>query len=194
MKWKLNKRTMQMEPHKETGIRVSARQGGIMVEDFDKHIQFLINYPDNRITHCVGIQPTNLHVFDIQKSRQIADRVMRLGAGRNIDKTYFDWKTYSINNRNDMKVLKFNEFNKTNESYTNDYDPVKDGFVAGEWHGEDAIVVYMDDDEYTFLVGPYTEEDAVEYIENGDTPENHDKYGDDVVTCSVEEWREQQTY
>lgn len=185
MKWELNKRTMQMEPRKETGIRVSARHGGIMVEDFDKHIQFLINYSDNRITHCVGIQPTNLHVFDVQKSRQIADKVMRLGAGRNIDK-YFDWKTYSINNRNSMNVLKFNEFNKTNESYTNDYDPIEDGFITGECHGEDAIGVYMDDDEYT--LGPFTEEDASEYIENSDT-----HYGDAIVTCSVEEWDEQQT-
>ncbi len=124
MKWELNRRTMQMEPKKETGIRVSTRQGGIMVEDHDKNIQFLINYSDNRITHCVGIQPTNLHVFDNLKSRQIADKVMRLGAGRNIDKIYFDWKTYSINNRNNMKnnehhIYRLEEYNEfINEAHS----------------------------------------------------------------------------
>ena len=92
-----------------------------------------------------------------------------------------------------MNVLKFNEFNKTNESYGNDYNPIEDGFITGEWHGYDAIVVYMDDDEYTILVGPFTEEDAIEFIENGDTPENDEKYGEYVVTCTHEEWDEQQT-
>ena len=54
MKWKFNPKTGRMEQEKRTGVEVSARQGGIMVEDFDRHIQFLINYGTSKITHCFG--------------------------------------------------------------------------------------------------------------------------------------------
>ena len=100
MKWELNRRTMQMEPKKKTGVEITARQGGIMVEDFDKNIQFLINYGTNKISHCIGISPDNLHVFDNRKARQIADKVKRFGTMRSIDEKFFDWMTYSINHAN----------------------------------------------------------------------------------------------
>ena len=97
MKWEFNKRTMQMEPKRRTGVEVSARMGGLMVEDFDRHIQFLINYGNGRISHCVGCRADDLHIFDDIKSRQIAERVKRIGAGKGIPLYMSDFRFYSIN-------------------------------------------------------------------------------------------------
>ena len=100
MKWKFNPQTGRMEQEKRTGVEVSARQGGIMVEDFDRHIQFLINYGTSKITHCFGCKPTDIHLFDDNNARAIAERVRRIGTGRGIDKSLFDYRTYSAKNKN----------------------------------------------------------------------------------------------
>lgn len=120
MNWKFNNKTMRMEPQKRAGIEVSARMGGLMVEDFDRHIQFLINYGNGRISHCVGCDAGNLHIFDDIKSRQIADKVKRIGAGKGIPTYMSDFRFYSINHKNfngesvdestDTHVKSFSEF------------------------------------------------------------------------------------
>ena len=84
MNWKFNPKTGTMEMQKRTGINVSARQGGIMVEDYDRHLQFLINYGSSRITHCVGCRADDLHLFDDRKANEIANKVKRIGIGKGI--------------------------------------------------------------------------------------------------------------
>ena len=111
MKWKFNPKTGRMEQEKRTGVEVSARQGGIMVEDFDRHIQFLINYGTSKITHCFGCKPTDIHLFDDNNARAIAERVRRIGTGRGIDKSLFDYRAYSAKNKN---------FNMTENNHSND--------------------------------------------------------------------------
>ena len=116
MKWELNKRTMRMEPKKPTGVEVTARMGGIMVEDHDRNIQFLINYGTSKITHCIGCRPDNIHRFDDNTSRKIAERVLRIGNGRRLDKSFFDWRRYSIGHKDfgnieeSANVKSFDEF------------------------------------------------------------------------------------
>ena len=97
MKCEFNNKTARMEPVKRTGVEVTARMGGLMVEDLDRHIQFLINYGNGRISHCVGCNAGNLHIFDDIKSRKIAERVKRIGAGKGIPEYMSDFRFYSIN-------------------------------------------------------------------------------------------------
>ena len=116
MKWELNKRTMQMEQKKRNGVEVTARMGGIMVEDHDKNIWFLINYGTSRITHCFGCRPENIHLFDDNKARQIAERVRCIGTGKGLDESFFDYRRYSINNK---------DFGNANEGkYVKSFDEV----------------------------------------------------------------------
>jgi hypothetical protein len=116
MKWELNKRTMQMEQKRQSGVEVTARMGGIMVEDHDKNIQFLINYGTSKITHCFGCRPENIHLFDDNKSRKIAERVRRIGTGKGLDESFFDYRRYSINNK---------DFGNANEGkYVKSFDEV----------------------------------------------------------------------
>ena len=119
MNWRYDRKTAQFGPKKETGIVVSARQGGIMVEDFDKNRQFLINYGTSKISNCFGCKPMNINRFNEHDARIIADKVKRLGTGRGIDEIYFDWKTYSINYRNmrtnENHIYRIDEFNKADK-------------------------------------------------------------------------------
>lgn len=117
MNWKFNPRTGTMEMQKRTGINVSARQGGIMVEDYDRHLQFLINYGRSRITHCVGCRADDLHLFDDRKANEIANKVKRIGIGKGIDESMFDFRTYSIAHKNDK--YKYNS-NKKDDMTTNE--------------------------------------------------------------------------
>jgi len=123
MNWKFNPKTGTMEMQKRTGINVSARQGGIMVEDYDRHIQFLINYGNSRITHCVGCRADDLHLFDDRKANEIANKVKRIGIGKGIDESMFDFRTYSIAYKND--IYKYNNNKKdnmnTNENISSRY-------------------------------------------------------------------------
>jgi len=128
MNWKYNPRTGRMEQNKPTGIEVTARQGGIMVEDHDKNIQFLINYGNSRITHCIGCRPESLHLFADNDARKISDRVRRIGDGKSIDERFYDYRTYSVNHKNfEMKnenyhIQKLNEFHDVDkESLENLY-------------------------------------------------------------------------
>lgn len=94
MKWKFNPKTLQMEEVKQTGVEVTRRMGGIMVEHFDRHFQFLINFGKPRITHCVGCKPDNLHLFTYKEAIYVAERVKRIGG---VDEQYFNYKTYLLN-------------------------------------------------------------------------------------------------
>ena len=100
MKFEFNKRTMQMEPVKNIGIEVSARMGGVMVEDKSRHIQFMINYGNGVISHCVCCKADNIRIFTDNDARKIADSVKQIGYNKGIPTSYFDWKQYSINCRN----------------------------------------------------------------------------------------------
>jgi len=124
MKWDYNPRTGRMEPQRQTGIEVTARQGGVMVEDNDKHVQFLINYGTSAISHCVGCTGRDIHLFNDNDARKIAERVRWIARGKGIDEMYFDWKTYSINYRNmrtnENHVYRIDEFNNMNKQALED--------------------------------------------------------------------------
>ena len=101
MKWKFNSRTGMMEPEKRTGFSVSGRMGGIMVEDFDKHIQFLIHYGSDEVTHCVGCTASNLNIFDAYKAKRIADEISRIARSHNTTTKYSDYRRLAIGTRVD---------------------------------------------------------------------------------------------
>lgn len=92
MKWKLNPSTMMMEPERKGGFRVSGRIGGVMVEDFDRNIRFLINYGTDRVTHCVGCTERDLHIFDTQTARRIASEIGRVARAHNASTRYSDYR------------------------------------------------------------------------------------------------------
>ena len=123
MKWDYNPRTGRMEPQRQTGVEVTARQGGVMVEDHDTHIQFLINYGTSAISHCVGCTGRNIHLFNDNDARKIAERVRWIARGKGIDEMYFDWKTYSINYKNmrtnENHIYRINEFANFNQNEHN---------------------------------------------------------------------------
>jgi len=119
MKWDYNPRTGRMEPQRQTGVEVTARQGGVMVEDHDTHTQFLINYGTSAISHCVGCTGRNIHLFNDNDARKIAERVRWIARGKGIDEMYFDWKTYAINYKNmrtnENHIYRIDEFNRADK-------------------------------------------------------------------------------
>ncbi len=84
-----------MEPKGNSGIRVSGRMGGIMVEDFDRHIQFLIHYGSDEITHCVGCTARCLNLFDTNTARRIADEIARVARNHNTRTKYSDFRYFA---------------------------------------------------------------------------------------------------
>ena len=125
MNWKYNQKTGKTEPDGPAGVEVTARQGGVMVEDRGRNVRFLINYGNGLITHCIGCRPENLHLFADADARKIAERIRRIGTGKGLDEIYFDWKTYSINNYKNMRtnenhIYRINEFNKADKSALED--------------------------------------------------------------------------
>jgi len=92
MKWKFNSRTGTLEPERQTGFRVSGRMGGIMVEDFDRHIQFLIHYGSDEVSHCVGCTARCLNLFDVNTARRIADEIGRVARSHNTRTKYSDFR------------------------------------------------------------------------------------------------------
>ena len=128
MKWKFDPRTGGMVQDRPSGIEVTARMGGIMVEDHDRNVQFMVNYGNSRITHCVGCRPENLHLFNDNDARKIAERMRRIGSGKGIDEIFYDYRIYSINKKDfnmrneNHHVQKLNEFNSVDkESLENLY-------------------------------------------------------------------------
>lgn len=115
MKWELNRRTGMMEPVKKTGFCVSGRIGGIMVEDFDNNIQFLINYGTDKITHCIGCSGRDLHLFNEQKARGIAREVARIARAHNRITKYTDYRYFCSSTKN------FNESANVDKSMDNNY-------------------------------------------------------------------------
>lgn len=106
---------MKMEPVGKSGFRVSGRIGGIMVEDFDDNIQFLINYGTDKITHCIGCSGGDLHLFNEQKARGIAREVARISRAHNIITKYTDYRYFCSSTRN------FNESAKVDRSMDKNY-------------------------------------------------------------------------
>ena len=100
MKWTFDPKTGGMAPQKKKGFRVSGRIGGVMVEDFDKNIQFLINYGTDRVTHCVGCSDKDLHIFDDWTARRIADEIGRVARSHNTSTKYSDYRLLSSSFRN----------------------------------------------------------------------------------------------
>lgn len=94
MKWELNQRTGQMEPKRKSGVCVSGRIGGIMVEDFDNNIQFLIHYGTDEVTHCIGCTGRMLNIFDTQKARQIASEIERIARAHNTRTKFSDYRRF----------------------------------------------------------------------------------------------------
>ena len=115
MKWELNKRTFRMEPTKEHGFRVSGRIGGVMVEDFDKNIQFLIHYGTDEVTHCVGCSGRDLHIFDTLTAKKIASEIERVARSHNATTKYSDYRYICNATRN------FNESAGVDKSMDNTY-------------------------------------------------------------------------
>ena len=92
MKWKFNNRTGMLEPERKSGFNVSGRMGGIMVEDFDRHIQFLIHYGSDEVSHCVGCTARCLNLFDVNTARRIADEIGRVARNHNTRTKYSDFR------------------------------------------------------------------------------------------------------
>lgn len=115
MKWELNRRTGRMEPVKAHGFRVSGRIGGIMVEDFDKNIQFLIHYGTDEVIHCVGCSGRDLHIFDTLTAKKIASEIERVARSHNATTKYSDYRYICNATRN------FNESKKVGGSMDNTY-------------------------------------------------------------------------
>ena len=63
---------------------------------------------------------------------------------------------------------------------------------TGYWHGENATVLYNDDEEITFIAGNYSESelDKIRKLFYTDDPKIS-KYDDYIFTVPVEEWEEQ---
>lgn len=99
-KWVFDPKTGGMRPKKEKGFRVSGRIGGVMVEDFDRHIQFLINYGTDRVTHCVGCTERDLHIFDEWTAKRIAEEIARVSRSHNASTKYSDYRLLCSSCRN----------------------------------------------------------------------------------------------
>lgn len=155
MNWKYNKRTGRMEQNKLTGIDVTARQGGIMIEDHDKNIQFLINYGTSSISHCVGCTGRNIHLFNDNDARKIAKKVRLIAIGKGIDEMYFDWKTYAINYKNmrtnENHIYRIDEFNRVDKYALEELYLGKTiriislGDEPSKYEGKEGKIEYIDD-------------------------------------------------
>ena len=77
-KFKFNPRTGQMEIKKPTGIEFYKVGGGLKVTDHDLPASFIILRDTDEIGYANGRAATSVKIFDIRKSRMIADRVKRI--------------------------------------------------------------------------------------------------------------------
>ena len=77
-KFEFNPRTGQMEIKKPTGIEFHKVGGGLKVTDHDLPASFIILRDTDEIGYATGRAATSVKIFDIRKSRMIADRVKRI--------------------------------------------------------------------------------------------------------------------
>ena len=77
-KFEFNPRTGQMEIKKPTGIEFYKVGGGLKVTDHDLPASFIILRDTDEIGYANGRAATSVKIFDIKKSRMIADRVKRI--------------------------------------------------------------------------------------------------------------------
>ena len=77
-KFEFNPRTGQMEINKPTGIEFHKVGGGLKVTDHDLPASFIILRDTDEIGYATGRAATSVKIFDIRKSRMIADRVKRI--------------------------------------------------------------------------------------------------------------------
>ena len=77
-KFDFNPRTGQMEIKKPTGIEFHKVGGGLKVTDHDLAASFIILRDTDEIGYATGRAATSVKIFDIRKSRMIADRVKRI--------------------------------------------------------------------------------------------------------------------
>lgn len=79
-------------------------------------------------------------------------------------------------------IMRFNELNSTGG-----YDPLRDGFIHGEYKGRQAIVISIDqaNGTYTLLVGNYTDTLARRIAEN---PAFLKRYESNIETVSRGDW------
>ena len=77
-KFEFNPRTGQMEIKKPTGIEFHKVGGGLKVTDNDLPASFIILRDTDEIGYATGRAATSVKIFDIRKSRMIADRVKRI--------------------------------------------------------------------------------------------------------------------
>ena len=77
-KFEFNPRTGQMEIKKPTGIEFYKVGGGLKVTDNDLPASFIILRDTDEIGYANGRAATSVKIFDIRKSRMIADRVKRI--------------------------------------------------------------------------------------------------------------------
>lgn len=77
-KFEFNPRTGQMEIKKPTGIEFFRVGGGLKVTDHDLPASFIILRDTDEIGYANGRAAISVKIFDIRKSRMIADRVKRI--------------------------------------------------------------------------------------------------------------------
>ena len=77
-KFEFNPRTGQMEIKKPTGIEFFKVGGGLKVTDHDLPASFIILRDTDEIGYANGRAAMSVKIFDIRKSRMIADRVKRI--------------------------------------------------------------------------------------------------------------------
>lgn len=77
------------------------------------------------------------------------------------------------------------------EGYDSDYDPVESGFKRGDWQNESAIVLSMDQNSVTILVGEFADDEALDLYLNEDDPDVSGKYEDRVLTIDMVDWLEE---
>lgn len=77
-KFEFNPRTGQMEIKKPTGLEFYKVGGGLKVTDHDLPASFIILRDTDEIGYANGRAATSVKIFDIRKSRIIADRVKRI--------------------------------------------------------------------------------------------------------------------
>jgi hypothetical protein len=77
-KFEFNPRTGQMEIKKPTGIEFFRVGGGLKVTDHDLPASFIILRDTDEIGYANGRAAMSVKIFDIRKSRMIADRVKRI--------------------------------------------------------------------------------------------------------------------
>lgn len=68
------------------------------------------------------------------------------------------------------------------------------GHLCGSWHGNTAWILLRDSNEVTFITGEYDPK-TLKRIQNmfdHDDPKLQDKYGDNIMTVSIDEWDKQQ--